>query len=140
LPSRTLVDSAVTLPQRTGDYFILGGSDWQVPDFDDAELFVERLVREDLLVREPVVRDALHAGFYDQPHLTSSLNLYIGQTPRTAPQRERAAAAVARRAGTRAWARPTRPSIVVAVFWSWSVVGVDGFEAVGEIGVGVGGE
>jgi hypothetical protein len=55
LPARTLADATVTLPEATSSSFWLGGSAWQFPDYDNADTFVDWLVREGLLVREPVV-------------------------------------------------------------------------------------
>ena len=120
------------LPTASSNSFWLGGSVWQFPDYENADIFVERLVREGLLLRDPVVEAALQgqlkdltqravqyrflqatgitqstarqieraryatlllqqgvsildtiqqAGYYDQPHLTRSLNRFIGQTP-----------------------------------------------------------
>jgi AraC-like DNA-binding protein len=45
----------------------LHGAAWQFPTFDNADTFVARLVREGLLVRDPVVGAALR----DQPHVLS---------------------------------------------------------------------
>lgn len=59
LPACALVDGAVTLPDATSRSFWLNGSAWQFPDYENADTFVDRLVREGLLVREPVVDAAL---------------------------------------------------------------------------------
>jgi AraC-like DNA-binding protein len=132
LPTSRLVDGGVDLPIASSNSFWLGGSVWQFPDYENADTFVERLVREGLLLRDPVVGAALQAqpkgltqravqyrflqatgitqstarqieraryatfllqqgvsihdtiqqaGYYDQPHLTRSLQRFIGQTP-----------------------------------------------------------
>lgn len=60
LQPRQLVDRSLALPQVTNTSFWLDGSAWEVPEPDDAEGFVDRLVRARLLVRDPVVSDALH--------------------------------------------------------------------------------
>jgi AraC-like DNA-binding protein len=131
-PASKLVNRKVTLPQGTRNSFWLNGSAWQVPDFDNADTFVEWLARDDLLVIDPAVRAALlgehpdsslrtlqrrflqatgvtqtvtrrierarcaalllksgvpitsaayQAGYFDQPHLTRSVQHFIGQTP-----------------------------------------------------------
>jgi AraC-like DNA-binding protein len=49
----------LTLPRATGDSFWLNGAVWQLPDYENADTFVARLVHEGLLVREPVVEAAL---------------------------------------------------------------------------------
>src|SRR4051812_36637912 len=54
-----LVDGGVVLPQATDGSFWLKGSAWRPPGFDDAELFVRRLVREGVLARDPVATAAL---------------------------------------------------------------------------------
>jgi AraC-like DNA-binding protein len=132
LPASKLVDGTLTLPEATSTSFWLHGAAWQFPDYDNADTFVERLIRCGLVVREPVVPTALEghlhdgslrsvqrrflqvagitqsaarqieraryatlllrqgdsiadatygAGYFDQPHLTRSLNYFIGQTP-----------------------------------------------------------
>jgi hypothetical protein len=65
LPARTLVNATVTLPEATSTSFWLGGSAWQFPDYENADTFVDRLVREGLLVREPVVGAALQGHLND---------------------------------------------------------------------------
>jgi hypothetical protein len=60
LPARALVDAATDLPAMGRHAFWLQGSAWEVPDFDNAEAFVNWLVRDGLLVRVPVVDAALH--------------------------------------------------------------------------------
>jgi AraC-like DNA-binding protein len=132
LPASKLVDGAVNLPNAASQSFWLHGSAWQFPDFENADTFVDWLVRDRLIVREPVVEAALQGqlkelsirtarrhflrttgltqsavrqieraryatillqqgvsildavyevGYYDQPHLTRSLEYFIGQTP-----------------------------------------------------------
>lgn len=54
----------VNLPEATSTSFWLHGSAWQFPDFENADTFVDRLIREGLLVRDPVV-DAVLRG---HPH------------------------------------------------------------------------
>jgi AraC-like DNA-binding protein len=60
LPLDRVVDGSLTLPV-VGKSFWLNGRKWEVPDFADADLFVRRLAREDLLTRDPVVEAALCA-------------------------------------------------------------------------------
>ena|SRR5215469_11591601 len=49
----------VTLPQATGHSFWFNGSALDYPDFDNAEIFVERLARSGILSRDPFVDDIL---------------------------------------------------------------------------------
>jgi AraC-like DNA-binding protein len=132
LPTRSLLDTGVTLPEAASNTFWLSGSAWQFPTSDNADVFVNRLARSGLLVHDPVIEAALQgqlkdlslrsvqyrflqatgitqnmarqieraryatillqqgvsisetmleAGYYDQPHLTRSLQRFIGQTP-----------------------------------------------------------
>ncbi len=55
LPASTLIDGDVDLPEATSKSFWLNGSAWQFPGYDNADTFVDWLVREDLLVRDPIV-------------------------------------------------------------------------------------
>lgn len=59
IPSEELVDVHRTLPEASRRGFWLHGARWELPSFDNADAFVERLAREGLLVREPVVEEAL---------------------------------------------------------------------------------
>ncbi len=65
LPARNLVDATVTLPLATRNSFWLFGSAWLFPDYDNADTFVDWLVRDGLLVREPVVGEALQGQLKD---------------------------------------------------------------------------
>jgi hypothetical protein len=122
----------VTLPNATRRSFWLNGSACDFPDFENAEMFVKRLVQAGLIVADRTVEgavrgelqnvttrteqrhvlqvtgltlgticqierarratlllkrgtpilDVVHeAGYYDQAHLTRSLQRFIGQTP-----------------------------------------------------------
>lgn len=132
LPGDLRDRNAVTLPEATSRSFWLNGSALDYPDFDNAEIFVRRLVRAGLILVDPavsaVVQGQLPAlnprtlerrfrqvtglthgtirqierarratnllragvsildagfatGYYDQAHLTRSLQRFIGQTP-----------------------------------------------------------
>jgi hypothetical protein len=59
LPVKDLLDGETALPEGGSRSFWLKGSTWQFPDYDNAETFVERLVREDVLARDEVVEEAL---------------------------------------------------------------------------------
>ena len=95
LPPRTLVDATLTQPEATSTSFWLGGSAWQFPDYDNADTFADWLVREGLLLREPIVGAALQ----DQPQDLSLSTIQrrflraIGVTQSAARQIERARSA-----------------------------------------------
>jgi hypothetical protein len=131
-PSKVMDRNDMSLPLITNQSFWLLGAAWRVPTYENADTFVKRLVRDGLLVQEPIVVEALEnkssdlslrsvqrrflratgltpgtvvqierarqamallqqgvsildtvdlAGYADQPHLTRSLNRFIGQTP-----------------------------------------------------------
>jgi hypothetical protein len=65
LPVSVLMDRQdLDLPVASSNSFWLGGAAWQFPNYENAEVFVNRLVREGLLVWDSVVEDALQ----DRPH------------------------------------------------------------------------
>ena len=60
LPTVNRLDgNDVILPKATGNAIWLNSSTWQYPDYENADVFVKRLVREGLLVSDPVVDAAL---------------------------------------------------------------------------------
>jgi hypothetical protein len=59
LPLPQLVDGSLTLPPATNTSFWLDGSAWELPSPDNADVFVERLVRAGLLVHDPVASAAV---------------------------------------------------------------------------------
>ena len=59
MPFKNLIDKETRLPEATRQSFWLKGSAWQVPDHENADTFVEWLVREGLLVRDPIVEVVL---------------------------------------------------------------------------------
>src|SRR5258708_11973162 len=64
LPASNLVDGARNLPEATSKSFWLNSASWQFPDYENVDTFVDRLMRDGLLVLEPVVDATL------QGHLT----------------------------------------------------------------------
>ena len=59
LPTRDFLESETTLPDASSRSFWLKGSAWQFPDYDNADTFVQKLVREDVLAYDPLVNAAL---------------------------------------------------------------------------------
>ncbi len=74
LPATRFLDTETILPGATARSFWLDGSARQRPDYGNVETFVARLVRDNALIRDPVVDAVLH----DHPHELS---------PRTARHR-----------------------------------------------------
>ncbi len=60
-PTRHFLDSETILPGAASQSFWLKGSAWQFQNYDNVETFVDRLVREDVLARDPVV-EAVYQG------------------------------------------------------------------------------
>lgn len=60
LPPKNLRDwQNVDLPEASSHSFWFHGSAWQFPNYENVDTFIERLVREDLLVTDPVVNAVL---------------------------------------------------------------------------------
>lgn len=59
LPTRNFVDLEMMLPKASSKSFWLNGSAWRYPDYENVETFIDRLVREEVLVCDPVVSAAL---------------------------------------------------------------------------------
>ncbi|MEV7801676.1 AraC family transcriptional regulator [Microbispora sp. NPDC088329] len=55
IPINRLVHGGAEIPDATRTSFHLKGSTWRLPDYDNAEEFVRRLVREEILASDPVV-------------------------------------------------------------------------------------
>jgi AraC-like DNA-binding protein len=92
LPASHLVDGGVNLPDAGSRSFWLHRSAWQFPDFENADTFVARLVRDGLLIREPVVQAALHDQLKDVSLRTAQRHFLrtTGLTHSTMRQIERA--------------------------------------------------
>lgn len=67
IPASQLLNRDAPLPDAAGQSFWLMGSAWHFPDYDNAETFVHRLLRQGVLAHEPVV-DAVLRG--QQPEMS----------------------------------------------------------------------
>jgi AraC-like DNA-binding protein len=65
LPASHLVDEDVNLPDASSKSFWLNGSAWQFPDYENADSFLNRLVRKGLLERNPIVETTLRGQLTD---------------------------------------------------------------------------
>ena len=96
LPVNALVDTDMTLPGVGRRSFYLDGTAWQFPDFENADTFVDRLVREGLLAFEPVVEQVLQ-GQASDISMRSVQRRFVqatGLTRRSIQQIERARSAM----------------------------------------------
>ena len=92
LPMKVYRNGEQILPDASSDRFWLKGATRQVPNFENVETFIDRLVREEDLVRDPVVTVALR----DEPIEISNRTLRhrflqaTGQSQKHIQQYERA--------------------------------------------------
>lgn len=93
LPKQELVDNALHLPESAKDSFqLLQSGSWQFPDFENADTFVNKLARENLLMHDQVVEDVLRGQMRDLS-LRSIQRRFVhvtGLTYKTIQQIERA--------------------------------------------------
>lgn len=62
LPIARLVDGDIESARVTDRSFVLAGEEWEIPDFDNAEQLVAKLVRAGVLTRDPLVDDVVWGG------------------------------------------------------------------------------
>jgi hypothetical protein len=55
LPVNLLVDKEIDLPEAANHSFWLDSCIWQYPNFENVDVFVDRLMKNELLACEPVV-------------------------------------------------------------------------------------
>ena len=60
LPGNLLDRRDVTLPGASTHAFWLNGSAWEYPSFENADVFVSRLVRKGVIARDPIVDAVTH--------------------------------------------------------------------------------
>jgi len=70
LPVHRLVDGSAEIPDATRRSFWLKGSAWRLPDYENAEVFVRRMVHEGVLVCDPIVVAALRGAPADMSERT----------------------------------------------------------------------
>lgn len=60
IPPKVVMDrNDVNLPEASRDSFWLYGSAWQLPNFENAETFIDKLVRHGILIHDPLVSAVL---------------------------------------------------------------------------------
>jgi AraC-like DNA-binding protein len=65
LPVIELVNGGVELPEASSCSFWLHGSAWEFPTFENVDVFIARLVKEELLVCDPIVESTLQTHAID---------------------------------------------------------------------------
>ncbi len=97
LPVKILLDGQdVVFPMVSRTAFWMHGSAWELPTFENTDVFVNRLIRQGLLVRDPLVATAIQG---DTPAISPRSLQYrfvqaTGLTHKTIQQIERAGRAV----------------------------------------------
>jgi hypothetical protein len=94
--SRFAARQDATLPEASSKSFWLHGSAWELPTFENAEVFVDRLIRQGILVRDPVVEAAIQGHTPDMSIRSMQYRFLqaTGLTHKTIQQIERARSAV----------------------------------------------
>jgi helix-turn-helix protein len=93
----SLIDGYIVLPDTSGRSFSLCHSAWQFPNFENADTFVDRLVRAGILVHKPIM-NAVHQGQSQSLSLRTVQYRFLrstGLSQRTIRQIERARYAAA---------------------------------------------
>lgn len=96
LPGKLLVNQEINLP-AAGKGFWLYGEAWPFPDYDNADVFIQRLMRKGLLAYDPLI-PAVLAGKSAEVSLRSIQRHFLhatGLTQKTIQQIQRAQEAVA---------------------------------------------
>lgn len=65
LPASATLNREIILPEGSGNNFWLKDKVWEIPTFENAETFVEHLVRADVLTRDPLISAALRDELAD---------------------------------------------------------------------------
>ncbi|MBC7812440.1 MAG: AraC family transcriptional regulator, partial [Burkholderiales bacterium] len=97
IPIKRFLDIDVCLPLASRGTFWLHGMNWEFPRFEDVEGFVSRLVREEVLLRDPLVSAVLHDQLHELSPRTVRRRFLqsTGLTPKQVAQIDRAARALA---------------------------------------------
>ena len=97
LPIKTLLDRQdATLPEASNNSFWLHGSAWELPTFENADVFANRLIHQGILVRDPVVEAAIQGHTPDMSIRSLQYRFLqaTGLTHKTIQQIKRARSAV----------------------------------------------
>ena len=79
-PAAMLMDrNDLTLPEATSRSFWLDSSAWEYPDFENAETFVERLARNELIAHDPMI-DAVLSDQLNKSSLRSAQRHFLKTT------------------------------------------------------------
>lgn len=97
-PAKLVMDRQdMTIPEASRGSFWLQGAAWEFPDFENADTFIDRLAREEMLTSDPIVEAILRGHVHDLS-LRSVQRRFLhatGLTPKAVQQIERARHATA---------------------------------------------
>lgn len=91
-PAEKILNRTTFLPDANSQSFWLGSSAWEYPDFENVDTFLDRLVRRDVLIADPVIEDVLQ-GQTQEMSLRAMQRRFLritGLTQRSLYQIERA--------------------------------------------------
>ena len=96
IPVADMVNVTQALPMPTEDTFILQGTTWKLPTYENVDEFVAKLVEDGLLSMDPVVRDVLDGKAVNMSirSIQRHFAMTIGLPPRQVKQIESARKAV----------------------------------------------
>jgi hypothetical protein len=80
LPIKSLLDREIVLPEAGSKAFWLQGAAWEYPNLENAETFIARLVRQGVLVREPLVQAVMRGELRDDLSLRSVQRRFLHAT------------------------------------------------------------
>ncbi|MBA2677191.1 MAG: AraC family transcriptional regulator [Ktedonobacteraceae bacterium] len=92
LPLNTFVNKAIDLSEVMGKTFWLQGSTWEVPTYENVDIFIDRLLHAGLLVYDPTITTALRGQFQEQTARSIQMHFLqaTGLTKKVFQQIERA--------------------------------------------------
>lgn len=96
IPLNTLVNEGIQLPDAAFKAFWLQGSAWELPTYENVDTFINRLMKQDLLIADPVVASIVQGEtqHWSLRALQYRFQQTIGVSSKTVQQIERAQAAV----------------------------------------------
>lgn len=65
MPTRNLLDNEIELPGTFSNHFWLRDSSWELPSFENADTFVNNLVKQEILAQDLLVNEALKGAKTD---------------------------------------------------------------------------
>ena len=80
LPVNELVDKQIDLPETAGRSFWLNGSAWQFPTYETIDIFINQLVRDDVLACEPIIEPILKGSYQQNISIRTAQRRFLHAT------------------------------------------------------------